>query len=491
MASNTDEREKDTDTLIAIAGVVIALAVLFGFFGDQMAYTLLMIAKWHLVPTALFYPPHAEALASLGRVDLDDAARIGIAGALGIAADAMRVYAIALALPLIGFGVTYIRKDPRRYRGKHNAMTLLERNARIWPAMQPIVGLDLLKAPREKGPWRVADDYIRLALREGMIERRVGEALVGPRAEGKPPIPVEKAPSVNPGAKGKLEHDDFVPVYRIKRAANGKRKATRIDHASRYPRDAVNAEDFRLNRDTTTAVLINQLGDPLYNEGRFSLRGWKRWPAQHRALLAALLPIAFGPGSRVGRNFGLAQFKQYNAGFYYPDYRKTGKPAIALDDLDMRGVNAILRTYLGIGYGKDEAADSPVPDGRSIPKPDGGAKAVRAFMRQHAFLNVAMLAILLHARRRGTLITPDFIWLRPIDRTLFYTLNSAGRQNNNHATPFPEACGVFSHYFVEDTMGQAILVPDVRTAVKGLHDDLVGEGWLVDTPRTAASKEYI
>ena len=487
MATSNDEREKDTDTAIALGGTLVAVAVAFGVFGDQMAYAILMLAKWHLIPSAWVYGPHAEALETLRGIDLDDAASIGIGGALGVAADAMRVYTAVLIIPLIWVGVVYIRKDPRRYRAKHTALTLLERNARVWPSMQPIVGLDLLETPRETGPWRVADDYIRLALRERMIERRVDEALLGDRPKESIAKDVSEAPSVDPKEKPRFEHDDFIPAYRIKRNAKGKRQAVRVDHADRYPREAVNAQDFRLNRETTRTVLINQLGEPLYNEGRFSLRRWRDWPAQHRALLAALLPIAFGPGSRVGRNAGLAQLNQYNAGFYYPNYQRTGKPPIRVDDLDMRGVNTILKAYLGIN---DKTDDSPVPNG-PIPAPPEGAKAVRAFMRKHAYLNVAMLAILLHARRRGTLITPDFIWLRPIDRTLFYTLNSAGRQNKNHATPFPEACGVFSHYFVEDTLGRAILVPDVQTAITGLQSDLIGEGWLAESLRDSSSREYV
>lgn len=464
MAQSSQENDKDTEILIAVGLTLVAIALVVAFFGDRIAYAVLVIARWHLIPTGLVYAPHAEAAERIAMMTPADAAEVGIMGALGVANSAFRVYGVIIALGAVVMGVRYLRANPHRYNARHDAWSLLERNARVWPAVQPVVGLDLLNEPRETGPWRVADDYIRLALRHQLIERVVDEKLLGSKAKRKAARP------------GTVQSGDWLPVYRIVRSKTGKTQAKRVTHADHYPRSSVDEHRFRLADGALKAVLVDQLGEPLFRDGQFSISRWQHWPLQHRALLAALLPIAFGPGKRVGRNLGLSMFNQFNASFYYPNYRKTGKPPIRLSDLDTRGVNPIIARYLGVKYTPraGEALDAPIPG------PEGGAKAVRAFMRQHAWLNVTMLAILLHARRRGTLITPDFIWLRPIDRTLFYTMNSAGRQNTNHATPFPEACGVFAHYFVEDTLGEAVIDPDVDTAMNGFEAALIDEGWLAE-----------
>lgn len=462
MAAGANNTDRDNETLVAIGLSVVAIFLVLAFFGDDLAYAVLQFARWHLIPTAALYPPHAEAVARIETISPDEAAEIGLMGAFGVANSALRVYGVILGLVAAVFGIRYLRSNPHRFDQRHDALSLLERNARIWPSMQPIVGLDLLNEPRETGPWRVADDYIRLCLRHRLIERRATHPM---------------KPDIAPG--------DWVPVFRLERRGRKHLVAKAVTHADHYPRESVTARHFRLNPEATRAVLVDQLGEPLFRDGRFNLSRWTEWPLQHRALLAALLPIAFGPGQRVGRNFGLAMLNRYNASFYYPDYRRTGKPPIRLADLDQRGINPILARYLGLRY------ERPRPNevlGSPIPAPASGAKAVRRFLRRHAWLNVAMLAVLLHARRRGTLITPDFIWLRPVDRTLFYTLNSAGRQNINHATPFPEACGVFAHYFVEDTLGAAVIDPDIETARVGLEADLIEEGWLAKPPREGPAR---
>jgi len=75
-----------------------------------------------------------------------------------------------------------------------------------------------------------------------------------------------------------------------------------------------------------------------------------------------------------------------------------------------------------------------------------------------------MATLLELARTDGVLATAEFLWLKPIDRPLWYMLNSVGRQ-----TAFPEIAGVFAHWVAEKRLDRPLKVPMVEEAVKALE----------------------
>lgn len=91
-------------------------------------------------------------------------------------------------------------------------------------------------------------------------------------------------------------------------------------------------------------------------------------------------------------------------------------------------------------------------------------KAVIKTIQNHAFIYTVMASLLVLARTDGVLATADFLWLKPIDRSLWFMLNSVGRQ-----TPFSEVAGPFSHWIAERTIGHKLNVPMVDEAVKALE----------------------
>jgi intracellular multiplication protein IcmP len=94
-------------------------------------------------------------------------------------------------------------------------------------------------------------------------------------------------------------------------------------------------------------------------------------------------------------------------------------------------------------------------------------KRVRLVVRRHAYVGTVMMAVLAKARRLGK-ISPSFmIWLRTVDRSLFYIIHSLDRR-----TPFPEGAGVYAHYQAELIAGHAIEYPFVGEAVEGLVHEL-------------------
>ena len=83
--------------------------------------------------------------------------------------------------------------------------------------------------------------------------------------------------------------------------------------------------------------------------------------------------------------------------------------------------------------------------------------------QHHAYVLTVMASMLQRARNDGVLPTAQFLWLKPIDRRLWYMLNSVGRQ-----TPFTEVAGPFAHWLAEKELKNRCLVPMVDEAVTAL-----------------------
>ena len=105
---------------------------------------------------------------------------------------------------------------------------------------------------------------------------------------------------------------------------------------------------------------------------------------------------------------------------------------------------------------------------------------VQEAMRPHlVYRNLALLALYEAARRKGVLPTAEFIWLRPLNRPLYYLLNNVGRR-----TAWPEIAGAWAHYEAEkvlagmDPQSRGIVKPQVTEAVNALEVALYEEGWI-------------
>lgn len=108
-------------------------------------------------------------------------------------------------------------------------------------------------------------------------------------------------------------------------------------------------------------------------------------------------------------------------------------------------------------------------------------KEVAVVVGKHAFILTVMAAMLALARNDGVLASADFLWLKPIDRTLWFMLNSVGRQ-----TPYSEVAGPFSHWIAERTIGHKLSVPMVDEAVKALESAMQDVIYVPDQDETEA-----
>lgn len=108
------------------------------------------------------------------------------------------------------------------------------------------------------------------------------------------------------------------------------------------------------------------------------------------------------------------------------------------DKLDFRGVKEVVRKH------KD-------------------SKFAKYAEKRHAYMLTVMATLLELARTDGVLATAEFLWLKPVDRSLWYMLNSVGRQ-----TAFSEVAGAYAHWLAEKKINKALKVPMIDQAVKAL-----------------------
>lgn len=93
--------------------------------------------------------------------------------------------------------------------------------------------------------------------------------------------------------------------------------------------------------------------------------------------------------------------------------------------------------------------------------------------------NLALLSLYECARRKGVLPTSEFIWLRPVDRRLYYLCNNLGRRS-----VWPEIAGAWAHYQTETLLGSSdpafagLADPHVEEACDALEAALFDEGWI-------------
>lgn len=94
-------------------------------------------------------------------------------------------------------------------------------------------------------------------------------------------------------------------------------------------------------------------------------------------------------------------------------------------------------------------------------------KGVQRILQTHGYTLTVMASMLEIAREDGVQASADFLWLKPVDRRLWYMLNTVGRQ-----TPFVEVAGPYAHWLAEKILGRRLLVPMVEEATNALEISL-------------------
>lgn len=127
---------------------------------------------------------------------------------------------------------------------------------------------------------------------------------------------------------------------------------------------------------------------------------------------------------------------------------------------DKDGANLILHTL-------DRTYVTGKPDfsvARPIMKKYKDTEMVQEIVVKHAYVLTVMCSLLAAARNDGVVPSAEFLWLKPVDRRLWYMLNCVGRQ-----TPYAEVAGPFAHWRAERELGRRSLVPMIDEAIKALE----------------------
>lgn len=108
---------------------------------------------------------------------------------------------------------------------------------------------------------------------------------------------------------------------------------------------------------------------------------------------------------------------------------------------------------------------------------------MKSVEERHAYTLTVMATMLELARADGVLASADFLWLKPIDRPLWYMLNCVGRR-----TAFCEIAGPWSHWIAEKKLGRALITPMVEEAATGLEKAIANIIYVPDAPETKGKK---
>ncbi len=90
--------------------------------------------------------------------------------------------------------------------------------------------------------------------------------------------------------------------------------------------------------------------------------------------------------------------------------------------------------------------------------------SIMKIMQHHAYVYTVMASMLEHARDDGVMASSDFLWLKPLDRRLWFVLNGVGR-----CTAACDIAGIYAHWLAEKELGYPLRVPVVDEAVVGLE----------------------
>ena len=106
--------------------------------------------------------------------------------------------------------------------------------------------------------------------------------------------------------------------------------------------------------------------------------------------------------------------------------------------------------------------------------------------RHSAFLLPWFMALLTLARKKGVLATSQFLWLRPLDRPLWYALNQCGGR-----AAWAEGFAAWAHYAAEEKAGKSLTEAKTARAVTRLRETLAAQGWLAEGAHVSAPSPIV
>jgi intracellular multiplication protein IcmP len=94
-----------------------------------------------------------------------------------------------------------------------------------------------------------------------------------------------------------------------------------------------------------------------------------------------------------------------------------------------------------------------------------------AVTARHGYAHTALMGLLNEARLKAGVLAPaQFVWLKLVDRRLWYALHSLGFETEGfgrylHPNPRIEAAGARDHWAAERVAGRPLLKPEIDRAL--------------------------
>ncbi|OGV46995.1 MAG: phosphoesterase [Legionellales bacterium RIFCSPHIGHO2_12_FULL_42_9] len=176
------------------------------------------------------------------------------------------------------------------------------------------------------------------------------------------------------------------------------------------------------------------------------------------------------PGANMTAGLRLGDAKRVftmQLGPYFDKVEACSPMVIALMAAFMARINRDRASSALILNGINQTWSVGKPDysiARPILKKHMDSDLVQKVISRHAYLLTVIASLLEAARADGVVPSAEFLWLKFVDRRLWYMLNCVGRQ-----TPFAEVSGPFAHWRAEKVLGRRSLVPMIDEAIKALE----------------------
>lgn len=395
--------------LVAVIGAGIALSAFYKSHQGALHQGAVLVARIQIAPALPVSDTAVKLWDYLDRHPGESLSSDKIKAVLALSGRIGRWWVAPLLL-VVGYLRWRRLARTERFSRLFTMKSLLVHNARYFPALRPVVNRDklILEEPPSRGRWRVAESPMMFALRQGIVTDGDGN-----------PVP-ESAGFTENGLPRRLPK--------------------------------VPSGGFAFDTDKALAVYRNRIGPPMV-----SIRDLGSLPVYMQGLIGAFAAFCLGrrePGQAIldAMNFS---FKESEL----PADENAPLPELSLDIGDAREQTQALFDLAAITANSTES--------------DLASETVRRLSRHGAFLYLWIGELLVTARLQGgSLPSQSFLWLRPVNRVLWYHLNPLG----GNTVP-AEGGAAWAHRLAEEVLGEAIPEPVIDQAAIALRQAIDAEGW--------------
>ncbi len=232
-----------------------------------------------------------------------------------------------------------------------------------------------------------------------------------------------------------------------------------------------NKEVFKMDLKKMYTFFVNELGEPWKDPHSLSI--------EKKCILAIIL-------TKITREQPLVKETEYKVKTKYRSVeiawalssayssirlieKKKGKKTIYVKDknheksvlLERKKIHQEVESIIEKYFPKEkEVKKGLFKKEKVVNKKVAGTEKIYEIIEKHYYEKCVFAALLEEARKTGVLATSEFIWLKKINRDLWYMLSQTGR-----TASFCEISGAWAHYLTEKKVGRKIATPMVHKAI--------------------------